>query len=202
MKIYQAPGCPFAHRARIVLGEKRIPHEIIYFQPFKRPPELLAVSPDARSPTVFDDQTGARVWDSLVVIEYLEEQYPAPLLLPKDASSRAMIRLLMREVEANLLAAVGVCATELVHKAPGTADMEKVQDGIVRYREALFAWERRVEGGRFLHGERFTLADVVLYTPMVAALRLLPEDGDLPTSLPALRAWRDRVAARPSTVYD
>lgn len=201
MKLFQAKGCPYAHRARIVLEEKSLPHEVVYFQPYERPPELLAVGPDARSPTLFDDTTGAQVWDSLVVIEYLEEQYPSVSLMPTAAVDRAAVRLLMREVETKLLAALGACAMELIHKPPGTADPAVVRDGIARYREGLIPWEARATGREFLVGEHLTLADVVLFTPLASARGLLHEEGDIPASLPALRAWRDRIAARPSTAY-
>jgi glutathione S-transferase len=199
MKLFQAPGCPYAQRARIVLGEKSLPHEVVYFQPYQRPPELLQVSPDARSPTLFDDTTDARVWDSFVVIEYLEEQYPEVPLMPSAAIDRAAVRLLMRDVETNLLSALGVCAKELVHKPSGTADPAIVRDAVARYREALIPWEERVSGREFLVGKRFTLADIVLFTPIASAIRLIHEEGDIPGSLPGLRAWRDRIAARPST---
>jgi glutathione S-transferase len=201
MKLFQAPGCPYAHRARIVLEEKSLPHEVVYFQPYQRPPELLAVGPDARSPTLFDDTAGTCVWDSLVVIEYLEEQYPDVPLMPTAAIGRAAARLLMRDVETKLLSALGVCAMELVHKPSGTADPAIVRDGIARYRAALVPWEARVEGRTFLAGERITLADIVLFTPIASAIRLLQVEGDIPDSLPGLRAWRDRIAARPSTAY-
>lgn len=201
MKLYQAPGCPYAHRARIVLNEKSLPHEVVYFKPFERPPELTSLGPDARSPTLFDDRTGARVWDSIIVIEYLDEAYPDVPLMPKEAAARATVRLFIRELETKVLSALGVCAVELVHKPAGTADMAKVQEGLTRFREELAPWDARMEGRSFLVGEQFTLADIVLYTPMVAARRLLDAEGDLPRSLEKLRAWRDRVAARPSTAY-
>jgi RNA polymerase-associated protein len=201
MKLFQAPGCPYAHRARIVLREKSLPHEVVYFQPYQRPPELLQVSPDARSPTLFDNATDARVWDSLVVIEYLEEQYPEVPLMPRAAMDRAAVRLLMRDVETKLLSALGMCAKELVHKPPGTADPAIVRDGIARYREALIPWEERVSGREFVVGKRLTLADIVLFTPIASAIRLLGEEGEIPGSLPSLRTWCDRIAARPSTAY-
>jgi RNA polymerase-associated protein len=201
MKLFQAPGCPYAHRARIVIEEKSLAHEVVYFQPRQRPSELLAVSADARSPTLFDDETGARVWDSLVVIEYLEEQYPEVPLMPTAPADRAAVRLLMRDVETKLFGALGVCAMEIIHKPPGTADPAIVQDGIARYREALIPWEARVAGRTFLVGERFSLADIVLFTPMASARQLLHQEGDIPPSLPSLRAWHDRIAARPSTAY-
>src|SRR5216683_6497250 len=86
MKLYLLHRCPFAHRATIVLQEKQLAFEPVFFQPAKRPPELEAVGPFAKSPTLFDGDT--RVWDSQIVIEYLEDRYPVPSLLPADAPER------------------------------------------------------------------------------------------------------------------
>jgi glutathione S-transferase len=201
MKLYQIAGCPFAHRARIVLEEKKLPCEVVYYKPGERPAALDAVSPDAKSPTLFDDNGNTPVWDSLVVIEYLEERYPGVALMPPDAGARARARLAMRQVDATLLPAMGPVVQELVHKAAGTADDAKVKEGVARYRAALVPWDARLQGHPFVLGDTFTLADIALFTPIAAMVRLVGQAGDIPEALGALRTWRDRVGARPSTAY-
>jgi glutathione S-transferase len=201
MKIFQVQGCPFAHRARIALEEKKLPYEVVYFTPRERPAELAAVSPDAKSPTIFDDDGKTIVWNSMVVIEYLEERYPDQPLMPRDARDRARARLMMREVEDKLMAAVYVLAQELVHKPAAERDENKVREGIGRLHDILAPWHARLEGKEFLIGDRFTLADVVLFTPLYSLDKLLGERGELPASLGNLRMWRDAVAKRPSTAY-
>jgi glutathione S-transferase len=201
MKLYQVTGCPFAHRARIVLEEKKLSYDVSYFDRQNRPAELAAISPDARSPTLLDDGGKTRVWDSLVVIEYLEERYPDVPLMPKDAAARALVRLFMREVDAKVFPAMGPVVGEVVHKPAGSRDESKVQAGLAQFREALVPWQARLEGQTFLVGNEFTLADIALFTPLFGMLRLVGETGDIPATLGALRAWRDRLAARPSTAY-
>ncbi|HMJ50773.1 MAG TPA: glutathione S-transferase family protein [Polyangiaceae bacterium] len=201
MKLYQVAGCPFAHRARIVLEEKKLPYEVAYYEPRSRPAELAAISPDARSPTLLDDDGKTRVWDSLVVIEYLEERYPDVALMPRDAAARARARLLMREVDAKLLPAMGPIVEEVVHKAAGPRDEGKVQAGITQFRQALVPWQARLDHQAFLLGDMFTLADIALFTPTAAMVRLIGESGEIPEALTIVRAWRDRIAARPSTAY-
>jgi glutathione S-transferase len=200
MKLYQVKGCPFAHRARIVLEEKKLPCEIVYYSPRQRPAELDSVSPDARSPTLFDDD-GARVWDSLIVIEYLEERHPEVRLMPEAARDRARARLLMREVEAKVFSTMGPIEQEMVHKAAGERDEARVREAVLKYRDALGPWEARVTGQPYLLGDAFTLADVAFFTPLAGMVRLLADEGEIPEKLGALRAWRDRVASRPSTAY-
>lgn len=201
MKLHQVAGCPFAHRARIVLEEKKLPYEVVYYEPRNRPAELAAISPDARSPTLLDDDGNTRVWDSLVVIEYLDERYPDVALMPRDAAARARVRLLMREVDAKLLPTMGPIVEEVVHKAVGPRDEAKVQAAITQFRNALVPWQARLEHQAFLLGDRLTLADIALFTPIFAMVRLIGESGEIPEALTTLRAWRDKMAARPSTAY-
>jgi glutathione S-transferase len=201
MKLYQVTGCPFAHRARIVLEEKKLRYEVSYFDRQNRPAELVAISPDARSPTLLDDDGKTRVWDSLIVIEYLEERYPEVPLMPKDAAARALVRLLMRDVDAKVFPAMGPVVGEMVHKPEGSRDENKVQTGLAQFREALVPWQARLEGRPFLMGDLLTLADIALFTPLFGMVRLVGESGEIPATLSALRAWRDRMTARPSTAY-
>jgi glutathione S-transferase len=201
MKLYQVAGCPFAHRARIVLEEKKLPYEVAYFEPHSRPAELAAISPDAKSPTLLEDDGQTRVWESLVVIEYLDERYPDVTLMPRGAADRARARLLMREVDAKLLPTMGPVVAEVVYKKVGPRDEGKVQAGIAQFRDGLVPWQARLEHQPFLLGDTFTLADITLFTPIFSMVRLLGAGGEIPEALTSLRAWRDRIAARPSVAY-
>ncbi|HET9929573.1 MAG TPA: glutathione S-transferase family protein [Polyangiaceae bacterium] len=201
MKIYQIARCPFAHRARVVLNEKRLEYSIAYFESKHRPSELVDVSPDARSPTIFDDEYQSWVWDSSVVAEYLEERYPAVPLLPSDPALRARVRLLMREVDSKLGPIAGPLSEEFVHKPPEARDLSNADALLSRLHRALEAWERRAQTQSFFSSESLTLADVWLYTQLFSVSGLVGWDRVLPEGLPHLRGWRDRLAARPSTVY-
>jgi glutathione S-transferase len=201
MKLYQVAGCPFAHRARIVLEEKKLRYDVSYYEPRSRPAELVAISPDARSPTLLDDGGDTQIWDSLVVIQYIDERYPDVALMPKDAIDRARVRLSMRDVDTKLLPAMGPIVEEVVHKGAGPRDESKVQAGIAKFRDALAPWEARLERRAFLLGDVLTLADITLFTPIFSMVRMVGESGNIPESLTKLRAWRDRMGARPSTAY-
>jgi glutathione S-transferase len=148
-----------------------------------------------------DDGGNTRVWDSLVVIEYLDERYPDVAFMPKDAPGRARVRLLMREVDAKLLPNMGPIVEEVVYKTSGPPDEAKVEAAIVQFRNALAPWQARLEHQGFLFGDTLTLADIALFTPIVSMVRLVGDRGEIPESLAVLRAWRDRIAARPSTTY-
>jgi glutathione S-transferase len=140
------------------------------------------------------------VWDSLVVCEYLEERYPETPLLPRDPANRARARLLMKEVEAKLVVRSRIIEEEIVHNAT-SADEAKIAEAMTRVRESLETWQTRLEKTPFLLGSDFSMADIALFTPIIGVGRLIGARGDLVSGFPALSAWRDRVAARPSTAY-
>src|SRR4051812_11574471 len=135
MKLYQTRLCPFAHRARVVLEEKRLAYDVQYYERSARPPELDALSADARSPTLFDGDD--RVWDSQVVIEYLEDRYPEVPLMPKGPAARARVRTWMREIEAHLVPAMGPVVQELVFKPEAARDPAKIAEGVAHFAATL-----------------------------------------------------------------
>jgi len=194
MKLYLVHGCPFAHRATIALHEKSIAFEPHFFTTGARPDELEAVGAYAKSPTMFDD--GAIVWDSQVVLEYIEERYPDPPLMPRDAAMRAEVRMLGARVAAELMAKQGVIVGESF-KPADQRDEAKAAEAKRAFVDALAPWDARLAGREWLVGDAMTVADITLYTPFPAIRRLA--GVEVPAERSNLRAWLDRMAARPST---
>jgi glutathione S-transferase len=193
VRLYLLNGCPFAHRATIVLKEKGLAFEPVFFERAKRPAELEAAGPYAKSPTLFDGDV--TVWDSQIVIEYLEDRYPERSLLPKNAAERAEVRMLASRVPQELGAPLGAVVVEMVYKPQ--RDEAKIAEGTRGFVAALAAWNRRLAGRTFLVGDELSLADVTLYTLFPAIHRLT--GTEIPPEHEHLRAWRDRMAARPTT---
>jgi glutathione S-transferase len=90
VKLYDAPRCPYCARVRIVLAEKGIVPETTEIDLSKRPDWLYELNPAGKVP-VLDD--GFVLPESAVIMEYLEERYPDPALLPTDVTQRAQSRL-------------------------------------------------------------------------------------------------------------
>jgi glutathione S-transferase len=195
MKLYMLRGCPFAHRAAIALGEKKLPFDAVLFDAEKRPPELEALGPHAKSPTLFDGDL--KIWDSAVITEYLEDRYPEWPLLPSDAAARAEVRMLNQRVAAELAPKLGAIVQEVVRKPAPERDQAKIDAARRAFLDALAPWDAHLDGRTFLVGDAFTLADVTLYTLFPAVKHLA--EIEIPTERGHLRAWLDRVAARPST---
>jgi glutathione S-transferase len=193
MRLYLLHRCPFGHRASIALREKQLAFEPVFFQRGKRPPELEAVGPHAKSPTLFDGD--ARVWDAGIVLEYLEDRYPEPRLMPTDAAGRAAVRLLAAEVASDLGAKLGTVAMETLYKPH--KDEAKVAEATRDFLAGLAAWDHRLAGRSFLVGDAISLADVTLFT-LFPSMRHLG-GVEIPPERPALRAWFQRMSARPTT---
>jgi len=192
MRLYLVQGCPFAHRASFALQEKRIAFESRFFQQGKRPPELEELGPNAKSPTLFDGDV--RVWDSQIVLEYLEDRYPDLPLLPGHADLRARARMLAALVAQELGAHVGTAALETIYKPQ--PDEAKVADARRGFIAGLDVWDQRLAGREFLVGDALSLADVTLYTVFPSMERLT--GVQIPIGHTHLRAWHDRIASRPS----
>jgi len=192
MKLFLLHRCPFGHRASIVLQEKKVAFEPVFFHVGKRPPELEAVGPYAKSPTVIDGD--ARVWGSQIVIEYLEDRYPTPRLLPADATQRAELRMLAARVASELESPLGTAVMEVFKPQRDEAKLDQAKRGFV---DALEVWDRYLEGRTFLVGDALSLADVTLYTVFPGIQGLV--GTEIPVERKNLRAWHDRMAARPTT---
>jgi glutathione S-transferase len=90
VKLYDAPGCPYCARVRIVLAEKGLEYETIEIDLRARPSWIYNLNPSGKVP-VLDD--GFVLPESAVIMEYLEETHPSPALLPADPAGRARARL-------------------------------------------------------------------------------------------------------------
>jgi glutathione S-transferase len=89
--LYDAARCPFCARVRIVLAEKGVPYEPVEIDLSNRPSWLYQKNPAGRVPVLEEDTLVLP--ESAVIMEYLEERYPEPALLPSDPAQRALERL-------------------------------------------------------------------------------------------------------------
>ena len=97
MTLFSAPADPWSHRTRIVLAEKGIGIEIVSVEPGKFPEDLLDLNPYHSVPTLVDRDLV--LYDSRVIIEYLDERFPHPPLMPVDPVTRAQFRLALYRIE-------------------------------------------------------------------------------------------------------
>jgi maleylacetoacetate isomerase len=159
--------------------------------------DYLAVNPQGLVPALVLDESGPPLFQSLAILEYLEETKPEPPLLPKDPRGRARVRGL-----ALIAAADG--HPLVVPRVRAYLEKEMRQDEPARNRwlshwtmraleaiEAHLANER--ETGRFCHGDRVTLADICVVSQTIAALAYFNCDtASVPT---VMRVYNDCMKA-------
>ncbi len=97
MTLFSSPDSVYCHRARIVLAEKDIQARIEQVDPDNKPEDLFDVNPYNTLPTLVDRELV--LYDSRVIIEYLDERFPHPPMMPVDPVSRAHTRLALFRIE-------------------------------------------------------------------------------------------------------
>ena len=95
--LFSLPNCLDSHRTRIVIKEKEISAEVHEVNLQDIPDEIKILSPYDQYPSLVDRELVLQ--NSRVIIEYLDERFPHPPLLPVDPISRAKFRLALNEIE-------------------------------------------------------------------------------------------------------
>jgi glutathione S-transferase len=88
--LYDAARCPYCARVRIAFAEKGVPYEPVAIDLSNRPAWLYEKNPAGKVPVLEEDTLVLP--ESLAIMEYLEDRYPEPALLPADPAQRALER--------------------------------------------------------------------------------------------------------------
>ena len=97
MTLFSDAVCPQSHRVRMVLAEKGITVEIVNIDMANKPEDFIDLSPYQTVPTLVDRELV--LYDPRVIMEYLDERFPHPPLMPVDPVSRARSRLALYRIE-------------------------------------------------------------------------------------------------------
>ena len=194
MFLYDHPDCPYAKKVRIVLAEKDLSFETVTIDLLAgqhRRPEFLKLNPFGKVPILVDETTV--VYDSTVINEYLNDEYPHPALLPEESGERARARLLDDFADAAFTLPSMAIERELA-KRPIERNEKRMTTAREIVTHTLAMLDRELEGREYLAGE-FSLADAA-FAP--AALQLDKLGVKIETSLGEVRAWVARLVERPS----
>ena len=97
MNLFSSTTCPQSHRVRMVLAEKGITVEILDVDASQKPEDLIDLNPYNTVPTLVDRELV--LYDPHTIVEYLDERFPHPPLMPVDPVSRARSRLALYRIE-------------------------------------------------------------------------------------------------------
>jgi len=178
--LYNAPRCPYVARVRIVLAEKGIDYEVVDVDLDDRPAWLYEKNPAGRVPVIEEDD-GRPLAESAVIMEFLEERYPEPPLLPPDPADRAAVRLLIfRDGD--------LTAPYYALRRGDEGAAEKLDAALGRF-DALLGEQP------YLGGAEYGLADIALVPWFLRARDMLGVELD---GFPALSDWLARLEQRPA----
>ena len=200
--LYTGHGSPYGWRVWLALELKKVAHEvkILSFQAGDtRKPEFVALNPRHTVPTIVDD--GHVVWESLAILEYLDERYDTGTkLYPGDAKNRARIRRLIQEMEGYLdKEGIDPITHEYFGKEGAAPDLERVEKAKTRLAEELAYFAKEIRG-KYIAGDEPSAADLVLYPWYGYVKRIAfrkPETKLTELVPPAMKAWAERIEAWP-----
>jgi glutathione S-transferase len=194
IKLYHSPLSTNSRKVRIALLEKGLEFERVPIDLGKKEqknPDYLKIHPFGQVPALDDE--GFIVYDSTIINEYLEDEYPYPPLLPKDSDGRAKARL-MEDFRDNYFNAACIQLMREGRKAEGERDAKVIDGAKAEIAKCLDRIEKELEGKEYLAGD-FSLADIAFMANLDVLERFnIPLDAKYKNT----SAWIARLKARPS----
>lgn len=184
MTLYSGPADLDSHQARIVLAEKGVTVDVLSVDVSKPDEDLLSLNPYGNFPTLVDRDLV--LYDVDVIMEYLDERFPHPPLLPVYPIARAKSRLMLQRIEMDWYTLARKIESDQTTAAQKDEARKSLRDMLVTL-APVFA-----ESNYFLSDE-FTLVDCRI-APLLWRLPLL--EIKLPPSAKSIEKYQSRVFAR------
>jgi glutathione S-transferase len=206
IEVYWAEGCPYSWRVLLALTLKGLPwrgHLLSTDLQEHKSPQMLALNPRGRLPVLRDGDYV--VFESLAVLYYLEQKYPAPPLFGRSAEEAGVIMRVILEFQAYIETDLMRIVDELARPAPrfGEAPLLRAMHTVAREARTI---EGRLSKGDWIVGEGVSAADVAIYPCIRLLHRALLRPGAqelasrfLPAEVhyPQLARWLRRMEALP-----
>lgn len=182
MNLYSTSKSIDCHRTRIVLAEKEIVHETLEIDARKLPEDLIDLNPYCSVPTLVDRDLV--LYNSRVIMEYLEERFPHPPLMPVGPVARAQTRLALHRVETDWYPLADIIETK------GDKAIAKARKELT---ESIAATADVFSAMPFFLSESFTLVDASI----APILWRLPHYGiELPKAAQTIHSYAERIFER------
>ncbi|HCT8086108.1 TPA: stringent starvation protein A [Enterobacter hormaechei] len=183
--VMTGPTDIYSHQVRIVLAEKGVSFEIEHVEKDNPPQDLIDLNPSQSVPTLVDREL--TLWESRIIMEYLDERFPHPPLMPVYPVARGESRLYMQRIEKDWYSLMNV----IVNGSSSEADAARKQ-----LREELLAIAPVFGQKPFFLSDEFSLVDCYL-APLLWRLPTLGVEFSGPGAK-ELKGYMTRVFERDS----
>lgn len=194
MKLIGTPNSPFTRKVRVVLAEKRIDYDFIHDAPASAATLVPKYNPLGKVPVlIIDDET--TVFDSRVIVEYLDQASPVAKLIPEDTRPRIQVRRWEALADGCTDAVVAVVYERRRPAAQQSAEWLARQQG--KMDRALKAMSDELGAKSWCSGEFFNLSDIAVGCGLGFLELRLPE-VKWRSTYPNLAKLADKLARRKS----
>jgi len=197
MKLLGTDGSPYVRKARLAIAEKAVACDYVNASPRDPASGVSAANPLSKIPTLMLDD-GTAIYDSSVIAEYVDGVGSGPKLIPETFAERIAVRR-WEALGNGLLDATVAIMHDRRLPAPQQRGAEYVTRQMEKIEAALAFIDKTVAGTDFVHGEKFSLGDVVCGTALGYLDRQLPE-FDWRGRYAHVKRYGAKLAARPAFV--
>ena len=194
--VYDHPLSPYAQKVKIALAEKGVAFDAplpAALGSGQVASDFQAASPRGEVPALIDGDVA--IFDSTVILEYIEDRWPAPALLPKAPAERARVRMI-EDVMDTHYEAINWGLAELVHFGRAEGELgDRLRQRAAEQTRRWQAWlTTKIGSADWFNGDAFGWGDlaVIPYINGSAGFDLGPAPGT------PLHDWQQRANARPS----
>ncbi len=198
-KFYYGSGSPFSWSVWLVLEHKHIPYELTVMSLQNgdlKKPDFLSVNPHGKVPVLVDDDFS--IWESLAIVEYLEERYPQHPVLPSDIKEKAVVRRIAAEVHSYLYPALRRLLEQTLFRVDGDGNPVEIESSLKGLAQQLDYFEGLLQNPYCV--SELSLADFTLYPMLVLVKRLeekQPQHGVAALIDPKLTTFMKNIESLP-----
>lgn len=196
LTLYEHPLSPYAQKNKIALREKGIEFDLTTPDAFgtgNTGSAFMDANPRGEVPVLIDEDVA--IFDSTIILEYIEDKWPTPPLLPADAGERARVRMI-EDVMDTQVEAINWGLSEVLYfkRAEGDAAVAILAKAAAQTQN-VFSWLEDQLGNRgWFNGDAFGWADLSIIPHINGSASF----GNTPPEGSRLAAWAARVNTRPS----
>ncbi len=194
--VYEHPLSPYAQKVKIALREKGVPFDLALpggLGAGGAAGDFVRANPRAEVPVLIDGE--AEIFDSTIILEYIEDRWPTPALLPPTPAARARVRMI-EEVMDTHFEAITWGLGEIGWFKRATGDLaDTLRAAAAQQIQGYFAWlDGKLDPDEWFNGETFGWGDLSVVPYVAGAMSM----GNRPAEGSALSAWFSRAMKRPA----